>query len=48
MPITMAMPPGNHAYHVGRKNVRLGFINFCGFNFRGLPVNRENHENWIP
>ena len=21
---------------------------FHGFNFRGLPVNRENCENWIP
>ena len=21
---------------------------FRGFNFRGLPVNRENRENWIP
>ena len=32
-------------YH--ENNVRLGFL-FREFNFRGLPVNRENHENWLP
>ena len=29
------------------KNMRSSF-SFRGFNFRGLPVNRENRENWIP
>ena len=29
------------------QNVRSSFL-FRGFNFRVLPVNRENRENWVP
>ena len=39
MQITMATLPLNRT--------RKRFL-FCGFNFRGLPINRENRENWTP
>ena len=41
----MATPPANRAC-AGRENAFR--LLFRGFNFRGLPVNRENRENWIP
>ena len=36
-----------HAPVIARTHVRLGFL-FHGFNFRGSPINREIHENWLP
>ena len=38
----MATPPLNRA-----RKLSYRFL-FCGFNFRGLPINRENRENWTP
>ena len=42
MQITMATPPLNRT-----RKLAYRFL-FCGFNFRGLPINRENRENWTP
>ena len=37
---------GDHAFTQSQE-FAYRFL-FCGFNFRGLPINRENRENWTP
>ena len=33
--------------HTQSRELAYRFL-FRGFNFRGLPINRENRENWTP
>ena len=39
---------GRSEYNIASSYICAFRLLFRGFNFRGLPVNRENRENWIP